>query len=292
MGVKTSMMAAALLLSSTAAWSQPAGTIQGLQMPAWIERQGATAPLAPGMQIQSGDRLRTGPGARVLLQLEEGSFVKLGADADFILRDISPAASSGGVFGGLLDVVKGAFRFTTTLLSKQRRRNLSIRISAVTAGVRGTDLWGKAAADKDILCLIDGDISVQREGEAAFRMNQPLSFYIAPKGAAAQPVAPVAPEQLKRWAAQVELIINDGALSSSGPWNLVLMSLLDRSLAQQRQRDLQAAGYPAVLKEVTLQGQRWHRIIITGFARLIGAQKVGARLNNKFGIRDPWTTHI
>jgi hypothetical protein len=140
--------------------AQQAGIIQGLQMPAWIERKGAKAPISPGMLIESGDRIQTGSGARILLSLDEGSLVKLGENADFTIRDVIPAEASDGVFSGFLDVVKGAFRFTTTLISKSRRRNLSIRVSAVTAGIHGTDLWGKAAPDKDILCLIDGDINV------------------------------------------------------------------------------------------------------------------------------------
>lgn len=286
------LLAVLLLLSAGhQALAQQAGMIQGLQMPAWIERRGARAPLSPGMLLNSGDRLMTGSGARILLQLGDGSFVKLGENADFVLRDIVPASSPKGVFSGLLDVVKGAFRYTTTLLSRQRRHNLSIRIAAVTARVRGTDLWAKAAADKDILCLIDGDILVQPDGGAAFRMNQPLSFYTAVNGDAAKPVAPVAPEQLQRWAAQVELSINDGALTGSGPWSLIITSLLDRALALQRQQELQAAGYPVVIEAVTLKGRHWHRLVIRGLARAIGANKVAKGLEGKFGIRDAWIRH-
>ena len=37
---------------------------------------------------------------------------------------------------------------------------MSIRVATVTAGIRGTDLWGKSAADRQIVCLIEGRIEV------------------------------------------------------------------------------------------------------------------------------------
>jgi hypothetical protein len=59
----------------------------------------------------------------------EGSVVKPGANAELQLRVLKPASAPGGVFEGLLNVVKGAFRFTTTLLSKAHRRRLDVRIA-------------------------------------------------------------------------------------------------------------------------------------------------------------------
>ena len=268
--------------------AQQAGIIQGLQMPAWIERKGAKAPVSPGMLIESGDRIQTGSGARVLLSLDEGSLVKLGENADFTVRDVIRAEASDGVFSGSLDVVKGAFRFTTTLISKSRRRNLRIRVSTVSAEIRGTDLWAKAAPDKDILCLIDGDIQVQHQGQEPFRMNQPLSFYIAPKNAPVKPVSAVGRGQLKSWAAEVELTNNDGAITTNGPWNLILMSLMDRSSSILGQSQIQAAGYPAVIQEFSHNNALWYRLVIPGFERRTGAENVARSLENKFGIRKPW----
>ena len=43
-----------------------------------------------------------------------------------------------------LDVLSGAFRFTTQALTKFRgERDVKVRIVKITAGIRGTDLWGK-----------------------------------------------------------------------------------------------------------------------------------------------------
>src|SRR3972149_3437946 len=119
-----------------------------------------------------------------------------------------------------MNVFQGAFRFTTDAVRAQRRRNISITIATVTAGKRGTDLWGKAASDKDIVCLIEGKIEVQRGQEQAIVMDQPLSFYIAPRGAPALPVAPVDPAQLRQWAAETEIASGAGAARRGGKWKV------------------------------------------------------------------------
>ncbi|MFQ5807214.1 MAG: ABC transporter permease subunit, partial [Phycisphaerae bacterium] len=140
------------------------------------------------------------------------SVVKLGPDAELKLQALKPAAASGGLFEGLLDVVKGAFRFTTTLLSRSHRRSLDVRIANVTAGIRGTDVWGKAAADKDIVCLIEGEVTVTRGDDPVITMSDPLTFYVAPRGRPPLPVGPVDPEQLQRWAQETDIEENGPAL--------------------------------------------------------------------------------
>ena len=43
------VVSAALLLAPALAWSQ-AAVVEGVQMPAWVERGGARTPLSPGMR--------------------------------------------------------------------------------------------------------------------------------------------------------------------------------------------------------------------------------------------------
>jgi hypothetical protein len=46
------------------------------------------------------------------------------------------------VFRAALTVLAGAFRFTTDALDN-RKRDVAVKAKLVTAGIRGTDLWGK-----------------------------------------------------------------------------------------------------------------------------------------------------
>ena len=62
----------------TYAVAQPAASVEGVQMPAWVERNGRRTPLLPGMELRAGDQIFTGAGSRALLRLAEGSVVKLG----------------------------------------------------------------------------------------------------------------------------------------------------------------------------------------------------------------------
>ena len=59
-----------------------------------------------------------------------------------------------------LDVVSGAFRFTTRAVHKFRgERDVRVKLAATTAGIRGTDLWGKSEPTRDIFCLVEGSIT-------------------------------------------------------------------------------------------------------------------------------------
>ena len=167
-----------------AALAQPAAVVEGVQMPAWVERtEGGSvrrAPLAVGMELKSGDAVKTGAGSRALVRLSEGSSVKLGENGSLHISQMEPQLA--GVFVAALRVLEGAFRFTTDALAKQRRREVSIRVATVTAGIRGTDLWGKSAPDRQIVCLIEGRIEVGAEGEKPAVMDQARQFYRREKG--------------------------------------------------------------------------------------------------------------
>ena len=181
-------LVAALAAAASAAVAQdapkraapPQAVVEAVQMPAWVERGGARVPLAPGMGLQPNDELRTGADARLLLKLADGSSVKLGEAAQLRLTTI--ATRKDNVFTSAMNVLQGAFRFTTDALARTRRRDVTVTVATVTAGIRGTDLWGKAAADRDIVCLIEGRVEVSRQGDPTVTMDQPLSFYIAPRG--------------------------------------------------------------------------------------------------------------
>ncbi|MCC6197590.1 MAG: FecR domain-containing protein, partial [Burkholderiales bacterium] len=140
--------------------------VEAVQSPAWVERDGRREPLAPGMQLDERDRVVSGRNARVLLRMPEGSLVKLGEEGRLALDRIAVGREAQrNVVTASLDVLQGAFRFTTQVAARFRgERRIDIRIATVTAGIRGTDVWGKAAADRDIVCLIEGDIAVQRQG--------------------------------------------------------------------------------------------------------------------------------
>ena len=69
--------------------AQAAASVEGVQMPAWVERNGRRTPLLPGMELRAGDQIFTGASARALLRLSEGSIVKLGENGTLRLTEMS-----------------------------------------------------------------------------------------------------------------------------------------------------------------------------------------------------------
>ena len=278
--------AAALLPWSAAA--APTAVVEGVQMPAWVERGGTKLPLAAGMELKESDRLSTGQNSRVLLRLAEGSQVKLGENALLTLDKLGQRQENKSVFlEGVLDVARGAFRFTSDVKSKiASRRQVDIRVATVTAGIRGTDLWGKSAADRDIVCLIEGRISVQRETDAPVVMDQALQFYIAPKTAdgkadrskPAPTLAAVGMEQLMQWATETEIAAGQGAARKGGKFKVVAAASTNQNDALKVYDQLRTAGYAAEIFPAGTAQQRVYEVRIGGLPSKAEADALGARI--------------
>src|SRR4029079_17844061 len=95
--------------------------------------------------------------------------------------------------------------------------------SQVTAGIRGTDLWGRSRPGNEIVCLIEGEIEVGAPGEPAIAMNHPNQFYRRVDGKA-QPVGTVDAVQLAQWALETDIEMGKGVLRQGGRYSVVLAS--------------------------------------------------------------------
>lgn len=277
-------LAAALALAAPASLAQPAAVVEAVQMPAWVEREGRARPLAPGMELQSGDQLKTGAGSRAMIKLAEGSLVKLGENGALKLSEIHPPRE--GIFRAALRVVEGAFRFTTDVLARQRRREVSIQVATVTAGIRGTDLWGKSAPDRQIVCLIEGKIEVGAEGEKPVTMDQPLQFYRRDKGQT-QPVGFVSPEQLKIWSAETEIEAGKGAARRGGRWKVTLASAETQAAALALYDRLHASGFATEIRPAKVGEKLLYHVRISSLPSRKEAEALAARLRGQHGVAEP-----
>jgi hypothetical protein len=239
---RTILLALAAGLLSTALHAAPPAVVEAVQYPAWLERDGRAVPLAPGTALQSRDQLRTGGNARVQLRMGEGSTVKLGENAKFVIE----RAEDRNVFAATLRVLTGAFRFTTDALKKSRRRDVTIQVKNVTAGVRGTDLWGKSGEDRDLVCLLEGRISVGSEGHPTVTLDNPLDFYQKPSGGNPE-VSKVERRQVELWAQETDIPKDGAAAREDGDWRVIAATFMERDAARALVRDLRASGYPAEL---------------------------------------------
>lgn len=250
--------------------------VETVQYPAWLERGGYRVPLMAGTHLHAKDGVRTGGNARVQLRLPEGSAVKLGENARFVVERVEERS---GVFRAALSVIAGAFRFTT---QQARKRDLSIKVRNVTAGIRGTDLWGKSTEERDLVCLIDGRISVAAEGHGAVTLDKPLDFYQLPRGGAPQ-VAKVDPRQLEEWAKETEIPPDGAAARVGGAWRVVAAVFPDRDRALALGRTLRARGFPT---EIAAREGR-HLVQVPGLASEADARGLLANVRGIPGVSMP-----
>jgi hypothetical protein len=285
------MLLAAVLLTPMAAVHAAAARIELLQSPAWLVRGEQETPLTRDAGIRSGDVIRTGEHARVRVGLAEGSDVKIGPDARVELPELREPVDAGGLFEGLVDIVRGAFRFTTGQVDSDRRRDLEFRVGSVVAGIRGTDIWGKAAGDRDFVVLIEGDIEVGT-GKTTTRLDEPGTAYIQPKIGDAIPAERIPMETIREFARETEPVPERGQLTPDGQWQVMLDSLRDESRARSTRERYRAAGYPVELETATVNGERWHRLVLDGATTRESAQAWADEFERSFNVRNPWVRRM
>jgi len=263
--------------ATTLLQAAPAAVVEGVQLPAWSTRDGKRQPLAIGTELKSNDEIATGVNSRLLLRLGDGSMVKLGENGRLKLSELVQRPQQN-FLSATLRVFEGAFRFTTAAVQRSRaRRDITVQFPTITAGIRGTDIWGKNLGDKEVLVLIEGRVTVTRAGDAPLEMKDPLTYLQAPKTGAAI-VEAVLMEQLKAWAAETEIAAGQGALRKGGRWKLYLASYDRQTEALALYDSLRRDGYPArILPQAGADGQRY-RVRIAGFPDEQEAIALGARL--------------
>ena len=149
-------------------WAPPAlaqgaraiGTVAELVGQCLVSSHGETVtrPLAVGAEVYEGDRIRTGAGARLRLELIDGSVVQLGEQTDLVLDWFLHAPDLGSQ-NVLLRVSAGIFRAIVELALP--RSAFEVQTATAVASVRGTDWIAEATADATALVTLDGRVAVQ-----------------------------------------------------------------------------------------------------------------------------------
>lgn len=264
--------------------ARPVAEVEGLQMPAWLVRDDRRTALAPGTTLRNGDRIETGGGSRVLLRLGDGSMVKLGENARFRM-DGTGLARDGAPFTARLMVLAGAFRFTTTdVYGFSGKRQVEVGFPSVTARVTGTDLWGKAGVDREIVALIEGRISVARKGTPAVDLDQPGSLYQVLANAGVLPVETASQQTLAGFAAETEIAPGRGAAAKDGRWRVYAARTSVLEEAQAVHERLLDAGYAAAIQPVQRDGSTLYQVRIPGLVSEADGVALVIRLRAELGL--------
>ncbi len=271
-------LAACVLGGAGAAGAQPA-IVDAVQFPAWLERGGNVAPLAPGTVLQARDRLRTGAGARVQVRLGEGSVVKLGERTQFAVERVE----ARNVFHAALRLIAGALRFTTDPAARERQRDVRIQVKSLMAGIRGTDAWGKVSDERELICLLEGHVAVSAPGKEPVTLDHPHDYYARTGGGAPQ-IARVDAAELERWSQQTELAPEGPVGRAGGDWRVIAGKFQQRGPALLLRRALRARGYPA---EIAGPDDGLFRVQVRGLAGEGAARALMADLRAVPGVNIP-----
>jgi len=156
-------------------------------------------------------------------------------------------------------------------------------VSSITAGIRGTDVWGKSTRDRDLVCLLEGRVSVQAEGHEAVTMDQPNDFYQKPRDGEPA-LAHVDAKQVEIWSKETEIQPDGATARVGGAWRVIASKFERRDAALALRGRLRASGYPA---QVIDEKNGVLRVEVPGLAGDAEARAVMANLRAIPGVTIP-----
>jgi len=164
------------------------GSVTRIRGEASAETTGKAHALAADAKIDMGDRLTTGPGARLEVTFFDGTLLTLGERADFTVDELTVSPGKGTA---LFTRTAGAIRLLAGSVSKQAENRVEIAGNAGTIGIRGTEVWGgtvKPGSQLDVF-LIEGSVEVRSAAGSVVLDRAGLGTSIAAVGG--PPAAPV-----------------------------------------------------------------------------------------------------
>jgi hypothetical protein len=173
----------------TSAQAAAVGTVTRLRGEANAQAAGKTHALAESGEVDMGDRLLTGPGARLEVKFVDGTVLTLGEKADFTIDELTVTPGKGVA---LFTRVTGAIRLVGGDVTKQAEHKMEVASNAGTIGIRGTDVWGgtvKPGSQLDVF-LIEGAVEVRNAAGTVVLDQAGLGTSVTAAGG-----APVAPTQ-------------------------------------------------------------------------------------------------
>lgn len=113
-----------------------AGRVSNALGEANVLRESAQIQVMTGSTIQSGDEIRTGYPAQVMVDMADGSKLALPYNTTFKVDKFAQSSAGGSAIFSLL---KGAFRTVSGLIGKGSGDEYQMNTPVATMGIRGTD---------------------------------------------------------------------------------------------------------------------------------------------------------
>src|SRR5882724_1389438 len=136
-----------LLVAAVAEAQTPVGRasrLTGDQISSAQAPGGPVRKLAEGDPVFAGERIRTGAGTVLQIEFTDKSRFTLGPNAEFeVEKYFQAAGGASGEEAFTSRVFKGAFRYVSGLIARNKRQNVRITTAVATIGIRGTHFEGE-----------------------------------------------------------------------------------------------------------------------------------------------------
>lgn len=139
---KISLLILTCLLASSPGYAgEVAGKVTFLKGKAWVQQGLAKNPLDTGSIVYSGDQIHTGRKTSLQMRFLDETRFTLGSEASMNIDSYDESDSAETSFA--TSILKGAFRFVSGLLARDKPKTVRVRVSVATIGIRGTDVAGE-----------------------------------------------------------------------------------------------------------------------------------------------------
>lgn len=161
----------------------PLGALERVQGEATVWRGETAIPAKIGGEITRGDTLSTAADSRLLVTFTDGTQLTLGERAEAFIEYYvyNPIKKKGAAF---VEVVKGAFRFTSGRMRDLNDKRIEVRAGSATFAADGSDFWGGPMDDAYAFLLLSGRIEVRNESGMVILQKKRLGSTIAKPGQA------------------------------------------------------------------------------------------------------------
>jgi hypothetical protein len=158
----------------------------------WVNVKGEKTPLKVGQFLGPGDIVVTGAGTKVKL-IENHSVMVIGENTN--LKFSEPEKKDGPPSPVTITILNGKVRFK---VDKTEAQKYKYRIPSIVAGVRGTEFVLTSSMEKEVLCVLEGEVGAEIVASGAKAVVQKNIGWIR-EGNQEGRLLPTTPEQRKSW---------------------------------------------------------------------------------------------
>jgi hypothetical protein len=277
--------------------------VEGVQMPAWVEQDGAKTPLKPGIALQNSDIVTTGEGGRAQLKLAEGSTLKLGENTRVSLDNL---AESGKDFHIAVAVDQGAFRLTSSTITKKivikkklkkgtrkitkhetveaTPRSVNVHLGSINASAQGGDIWGKASDARDVVALLRGNVVVTHDDATQTVLTRRKTSVDALSGGTLNQPRNVPAGDMASWVRETDLTTGHGVASWKGQWKVSVGTFRNGAEAAELMRKVADEGYAVELAPASISGHAQTRLQVPHLKTSADAQVIAHRIRKEFDL--------